>query len=69
MLELNDMPHSGDGSRLCMLNVNLKGVFATQVMVQHLMETKRTGKSSTSVRCMKNYRFLISLLTAPAKVG
>jgi len=50
------------------LNVNLKGYFATQVMVQHLMETKRTGKIINISSVHEELPFLISLLTAPAKV-
>jgi len=46
MLELNDMPHSEvtEADYDAVLNVNLASILATQVMVQHLMETKRTGK-------------------------
>jgi len=40
------MPHSEvtEADYDAVLNVNLEVFFATQVMVQNLMETKRTGK-------------------------
>jgi NAD(P)-dependent dehydrogenase (short-subunit alcohol dehydrogenase family) len=43
------------------LNINLKGTFfTTQAFVQHLIETKRTGKIITSVLPTRKWRSLTS---------